>query len=179
MKEVCTVCEPLVRVLHLVDGDKPAMGYLYEAMDRAKESICAYYEDKGDEGYERILLIRKVIDERWNNTLHCPIHAAGIYLNPTFSYSCGFRFDAEVMDGFLTSVQRMVLDLQERAEISKEMEIYRMAGGTYGFDMAVHDRNTTFGFDMAIHEKKTIMLGKLHFVSVFKFQFLFFELSLF
>ena len=43
------ISEPLVKVLCLVDGEKPAMGYLYEAMDRAKESIHAYYEDKGDE----------------------------------------------------------------------------------------------------------------------------------
>jgi hypothetical protein len=34
--EVCSVSEPLVKVLRLVDSDKPAMGYLYEAMDRAK-----------------------------------------------------------------------------------------------------------------------------------------------
>jgi hypothetical protein len=27
-------------------------------------------------------------------------HAAGLYLNPTYSYACGFRFDVEVMDGF-------------------------------------------------------------------------------
>ena len=44
MKEVCTIIETFVRVLRLVDGEKPAMGYLYEAMDRAKESIRAYYE---------------------------------------------------------------------------------------------------------------------------------------
>jgi hypothetical protein len=36
---VCMVSEPLVKVLCLVDGDKPLMGYLYEAMDRAKEAI--------------------------------------------------------------------------------------------------------------------------------------------
>ena len=39
VEEVCAVSEPLVKVLRLVDGDKPAMGYLYEAMDRAKETI--------------------------------------------------------------------------------------------------------------------------------------------
>ena len=100
----CDINKPLVKVLCLVDGDKPTMGYLYEAMDRAKESIRAYYEDKMDEGYERRLLIWKVIDERWNNTLHCLIHVVGIYLNPVYSYSCGFIFDAEVMDGFLTCV---------------------------------------------------------------------------
>jgi hypothetical protein len=33
------VTEPLVKVLRLVDSDKPVMGYLYEAMDKAKEAI--------------------------------------------------------------------------------------------------------------------------------------------
>ena len=39
MLEVCTISEPLLKVLRLVDGEKPAMGYFYEAMDRAKETI--------------------------------------------------------------------------------------------------------------------------------------------
>ena len=31
---------PLVKVLRLVDGDaKPAMGYIYKAMDKSKEQI--------------------------------------------------------------------------------------------------------------------------------------------
>jgi hypothetical protein len=48
--EVCTISEPLVKVLRLVDGEKSTMGYLYEAMDRAKEAIYRYYENKGEEG---------------------------------------------------------------------------------------------------------------------------------
>ena len=37
-KNIVKVSEPLVRVLRLADGnEKPAMGYLYEAMDKAKE----------------------------------------------------------------------------------------------------------------------------------------------
>jgi hypothetical protein len=52
VNEVCTISEPLVKVLRLVDRDKPTMGYLYEVMDRAKESIRAYYVDKGDQGHE-------------------------------------------------------------------------------------------------------------------------------
>jgi hypothetical protein len=53
------ISEPLVKVLRLVDGDKPTMGYLYEAMDRAKEAICAYYDDnyKGDDGFQKQLQI--------------------------------------------------------------------------------------------------------------------------
>jgi hypothetical protein len=50
---LCDVSEPLVKVLHLVDDENPAMGYLYEAMDRAKEVIYWYYEDKGEKGFTR------------------------------------------------------------------------------------------------------------------------------
>ena len=37
------VSEPLVKVLRIVDGDKNLMGFLYEAMDRAKEAIQHLY----------------------------------------------------------------------------------------------------------------------------------------
>jgi hypothetical protein len=61
--EVCTISEPLVKVLRLVDGEKPTMGYLYEAMDRAKEAIYRYYENKGEEGLTKRAQIWGVIDE--------------------------------------------------------------------------------------------------------------------
>jgi hypothetical protein len=51
VEEVVFISEPLVKVLHLVDGDNPTMGYKCEAMDRAKEAICASYDDKGDDGF--------------------------------------------------------------------------------------------------------------------------------
>lgn len=59
---MCAISEPLVKVLQLVDGDKPTMGYLYKAMHRAKEAIRAYYVDKGDEGLEKQQVIWRVID---------------------------------------------------------------------------------------------------------------------
>eukprot|EP00253_Pinus_taeda_P003488 PITA_03488 len=154
VEEVCAISEPLVRLLRLVDGDKPTMGNLYDAMDRAKVAIRAYYEDKGEEGLEKQQVIWRVIDERWNNTLHRPIHASSIYLNPAFAYACGFRFDAEV-DGFFTCVKRMVSSEQEREDISKEMEVYKMGGGTFGFTMAIKNMTTK-------------MPGKLQFVSNFQ-----------
>jgi len=59
-----------VKVLRLVDGDdKPTMGYIYEAMDRAKLSIrdnCRYFQRYWD-----------IIDARWNFQLHTDLHAAG------------------------------------------------------------------------------------------------------
>ncbi|KAG6647489.1 hypothetical protein CIPAW_07G082500 [Carya illinoinensis] len=44
---IVTISEPLVRVLRLVDGDeKPVMGYLYNAMEKAKENIKARLKNK-------------------------------------------------------------------------------------------------------------------------------------
>jgi hypothetical protein len=96
---VCSVSEPLVKVLRLVDSDKPTMGYLYEAMDRAKEAIRAYYVGKGSHGFRRQMLLWDLIDTRWIGMLHRPIHATTIFLNPAFSYKCNFAFYGEVMEG--------------------------------------------------------------------------------
>ncbi|KAL7189254.1 hypothetical protein ACSBR1_038991 [Camellia fascicularis] len=67
--ELCKVYEPLVRVLRLVDGDeKPTMGFIYEAIDRAKLAIkrdCRYYTEYW-----------KIIDTRWSFQLHQDLYAA-------------------------------------------------------------------------------------------------------
>ncbi|XP_070055759.1 uncharacterized protein [Nicotiana tomentosiformis] len=70
---------PLIRVLRMVDGERNApMGYFYEAMDRAKKTITASFE--GDiRKYEKVF---EIIDSRWSNQLHRPLHAAGHLLNP-------------------------------------------------------------------------------------------------
>ena len=51
----------LVRVLRLVDSEKkPAMGYIYEAVDRAKEAIMAAFEDKSK--YKDVF---DIMDRKW------------------------------------------------------------------------------------------------------------------
>ena len=35
--ELVKITEPLIKVLRMVDGEKLAMGYIYEAMHQAKE----------------------------------------------------------------------------------------------------------------------------------------------
>ena len=69
---------PLVKVLRMVDGDKLAMGFVYEAMDQAKEAINEAYHGKR----QKYLPLWRIIDERWNKQLHRPLHNAIYYLNP-------------------------------------------------------------------------------------------------
>ncbi|RDY10426.1 hypothetical protein CR513_05060, partial [Mucuna pruriens] len=69
---------PIVCVLRLVDNEKRhAMGYIYEAMDGAKEAIRKAFNDNEDK-YKDIFAI---IDRRWDCQLHHPLHAASYFLN--------------------------------------------------------------------------------------------------
>ena len=142
MEEVCSISEPLVKVLRLVDGDKPTMPYLYEAMDRAKEAIRSYYVGKGTPGFHRQMMIWELIDSRWTGMLHRPIHAAALFLNPAFSYKCNFDFDAEVTEGLLSCLERMVPDAETRSIINREIEIYRDASGVFSFQDAIRERDS-------------------------------------
>jgi hypothetical protein len=44
------------------------------------------------------------------------------------------------MDGFFQCVQRMVLTPVEHSKIYKQIEIYKLSAGTFGYDMAIQDR---------------------------------------
>ena len=87
---MCSVSEPIVKVLRFVDGDKLAMAYLYDAMDKAKEAIRSYYANKGFAGLDRHMMLWDVIDSQWTRMLYRPIRAAILFLNPAFSYKCAF-----------------------------------------------------------------------------------------
>ena len=79
-EEIVLFSEPLVRVLRMVDSYKPAMGFVYGAMDQAKEQINAAYGDKR-QNYCSLWII---IDERWNKQVRRPLHATDYYLNPRY-----------------------------------------------------------------------------------------------
>ncbi|KAL4197337.1 hypothetical protein AMTRI_Chr04g187830 [Amborella trichopoda] len=67
---VVSVTEPLVQVLRLVDSDdKPAMGFLFDAMGRTREAIF-HNNIWTDE-------ILEIVDHRWRNQVHRDIHAPG------------------------------------------------------------------------------------------------------
>eukprot|EP00253_Pinus_taeda_P033933 PITA_33933 len=143
VEEACTVSEPIVKVLRLVDGEKPAMAYLYEGMVRTKEAIRSYYADKGSVGLDRQMMLWDVIDSRWTRMLHRPIHAAALFLNPAFSYKCGFDFDGEVMEGLHSCIQRMVPDPELRSKINREIQYYWDCVGLFGFDDAIRERTSS------------------------------------
>ncbi|XP_057854140.2 uncharacterized protein LOC131064126 [Cryptomeria japonica] len=101
--EIVKFVKPLVVLLRVADGDKPAMGYIYEGMDRAKEAIRFVYG--GDES--KYGPIWEIIDRRWHHQLHRPIHAVAYYLNPAFRFIPSFKADVEVLNGLYAIMEKM------------------------------------------------------------------------
>ncbi|KAL6552146.1 hypothetical protein OROGR_008300 [Orobanche gracilis] len=134
------VADPLIKVLRLVDGEKkPPMGYIYEAMDRAKEEIAAAFGNNED----RYIEIFNIIDNRWDCQLHRPLDAAGYYLNPAYYYKNGeVEKDAEVKEGLFSCIKRLSHDEKEEVGIHNELVLYTKALKLFGISMAIKMRDT-------------------------------------
>ncbi|KAL6583976.1 hypothetical protein OROMI_003265 [Orobanche minor] len=126
---------PLVSVLREVDSEeRPTMGYIYELMDRAKETIkfnCGGVKKK-------YMPIWRKIDARWTPRLHHPLHAAGYYLNPQLRYEVGFSNYSEVKEGLYACMDRM-LSNDDRLAANIQLDNYDNVNG--GNALEVRHRN--------------------------------------
>ncbi|GAA0141675.1 hypothetical protein LIER_35437 [Lithospermum erythrorhizon] len=111
----------------------PAIGYIYEAMDRAKEDISKAFSDREDT-YNEFFTI---IDRRWDNKLHKPLHAAGHSLNRSL-FDKDQEIDGvyEIVEGFQTFLLKMVLDHEKQEKIMEELDAYRGTEGSFGSPLA-------------------------------------------
>lgn len=131
--------DPLVRVLRLADSEKkPAMGYIYEAMDKAKETIKRSFN--GDE--KKYGAIFEMIDRRWDKQFHMPLHAAGHFLNPGIFYENvkSIEADGEIVSGLYDCIARLVPSVNEQDLIIRELPYYKEAHGIFGNSFAIRFR---------------------------------------
>ncbi|XP_004300713.1 PREDICTED: uncharacterized protein LOC101309161 [Fragaria vesca subsp. vesca] len=135
-QEAVTIAEPLVKILRIVDGDMPAMGYIYEGIESAKIAIKTYY--KGIE--EKYMPIWDIIDRRWSMQLHSSLHAAAASLNPSIFYNPNFKIDSRMRNGFQETMLRMASTHEDKMEITKEHPVYVTAQGALGSDFAIMGR---------------------------------------
>ncbi|MGV7988806.1 hypothetical protein PJP10_31005, partial [Mycobacterium kansasii] len=67
-----------------MDGDeKPAMGYIYDAMERAKNKIMDHFNYR-DHDYKPIL---NIIDRRWGSQMSSPLYSTTYILNPAYLFA--------------------------------------------------------------------------------------------
>ncbi|RVW75586.1 hypothetical protein CK203_056441 [Vitis vinifera] len=134
------VSGPLVRVLCLVDGEKKApMGYIYEAMNKAKDTIVRSFNGN-EEKYKEIF---NIIDKRWEIQLHWPLHAAGYFLNPEFFYDKPeIEYDAEIMSDLYKCILRLTRDPAKQEKVVAEVSLFTNAQGLFGNELAIRTRKT-------------------------------------
>ncbi|KAF1891319.1 hypothetical protein Lal_00016950 [Lupinus albus] len=116
--DILKVFEPIVKVLRLVDDDtKPTMSFLYEAIDRGKQSIqkhCRCHSQYND-----------VIDRRWK-FMHSDLHSAGYFLNPQFQY--GVEHGTDVYKETFDGTSNVIMKLER--SIDKQIKALNQTFGT-------------------------------------------------
>ena len=134
------VMAPLVHVLRLVDGErKAAIGYIYEAMEKAKEIIMKSFNND-ESKYNDVFTI---IDNRWSSQLHCPLHVASHFLNLEFFCSNPYmEYDQEVTNGLYDCIRRLVQSKDVQQNFLTELPLYKSANGLFGNDFVKESRKT-------------------------------------
>jgi len=130
------------------------MGYIYEAMEKAKEAIrksFEYNESKYKEVFE-------IIDSRWTCQLHHPLHAAGHFLNPDLFFSNhSMEFDFEVVNGLYVCLEKLVPDQEVRQKILTELPFIKWV-------VVCLEQNLLFNKGALSHQvKKKSFLNSLEF----------------
>ncbi|KAK6933144.1 protein of unknown function DUF659 [Dillenia turbinata] len=135
---ITRLTEPLLRVLRMVRSERrPAMGYVYAGIYRAKEAIKKEQAKRKD-----YLTYWNIIDRRWGELQSFPLHAAGFYLNPKFFYSIEGDIHNNVVSGLFDCIERLVPDTKIQDKIMKEISSYKNSTGDFGRKMAIRARDT-------------------------------------
>ncbi|PPS04991.1 hypothetical protein GOBAR_AA15663 [Gossypium barbadense] len=135
---IVRLTNPLLRVLRMVGSKKrPAMGYVYAGMYRAKETIKKELVKRNE-----YMVYWNIIDHWWEQQWHHPLHAAGFYLNPRFFYSMEGDMPNEMLSGMLDCIEKLIPDVTVQDKISKEINSYKNSVGDFGRKMAVRARDT-------------------------------------
>ncbi|KAJ9562045.1 hypothetical protein OSB04_007205 [Centaurea solstitialis] len=120
-----------VGIVNMMRRDKkPTMGYIYESIDRAKETIVASFLHK-EEQYKKAF---QYIDARWDCQLHRPLHAAEYFLNPEMYYENPENaMCVEVMNGLYACIQRLVPDLRTQDKMGEQLDLYQNSQADWWF----------------------------------------------
>ncbi|KAI5445649.1 hypothetical protein KIW84_013752 [Lathyrus oleraceus] len=109
--DVFKVFEPTVKVLRLVYGDeKLTMGFIYEAIDRAKQAIqqnSRYHSKYND-----------IIDKHCK-FMHSDLHSAGYFLNPQFQYGIehGKVVYRETFNGTTNVIMKIERNMDDQSKL--------------------------------------------------------------
>ncbi|KAF1871493.1 hypothetical protein Lal_00020287 [Lupinus albus] len=138
VEECVAISEPFLKVLKEVSDVKPTVGSIYELMTRAKESIRTYYIM--DENKCKTFL--DIVDKKWRDQLHSPLHAAAAFLNPSVQYNPEIKFLSSIKEDFYKVLEKLLPVPDMRRDITNQIYTFTKAHGMFGCNLAKEARNT-------------------------------------
>ncbi|CAJ2667547.1 unnamed protein product [Trifolium pratense] len=138
VEECVAISEPFLKVLREVSEGKPTVGSIYELMTRAKESIRTYYIM--DENKCKTFL--DIVDKKWRDQLHSPLHAAAAFLNPSIQYNPEIKFLSSIKEDFYNVLEKLLPVPDMRRDITNQIYTFTKAHGMFGCSLAKEARNT-------------------------------------
>ncbi|XVF53464.1 hypothetical protein PTKIN_Ptkin05aG0101200 [Pterospermum kingtungense] len=138
VEECVAISEPFLRVLREVSGGKPAVGSIYEIMTRAKESIRTYYIM--DESKCKTFL--DIVDRKWRDQLHSPLHSAGAFLNPSIQYNPEIKFLGSIKEEFYKALEKLLPTPELRRDITNQIFTFTRPKGMFACNIAMEARDT-------------------------------------
>lgn len=132
VEECVAISEPFLKVMREVSGGRPAVGFIYELMTKAKESIRTYYIM--DEIKSKTFL--DIVDKKWQNNLHSPLHTAAAFLNPSIQYNPEIKFLSSIKPEFYSVVEKLLPTPDLRRDITNQILLFTRASGMFGCNLA-------------------------------------------
>lgn len=134
---ITRLADPFLRLLRIAGSEKrPAMGYVYAGLYRAKEAIKKDHIHQKD-----YLSYWNIIDQRTQQLWQHPILASGFYLNPKYFYSTDGDLH-HIRSLLYDCVEKLVPDPNIQDKIVKETISYQNGVGDFGRKMAIRARDT-------------------------------------
>lgn len=113
------------------------MGYIYDAMEKAKRSIVAAFNKESD--YRAYLeVINHILEEK----IHSPLHAAAYYLNPAIFYNPSFSNNKRIHKGLLDCIETLEPSLNCQDTITQHKTYYEEAVGDFSRPVAIRGRES-------------------------------------
>ncbi|XP_012852150.1 PREDICTED: uncharacterized protein LOC105971802 [Erythranthe guttata] len=132
VEESVAVSEPFLKVMREVYGGKASVGFIYELMTRAKESIRTYYIM--DEIKCKTFL--DIVDKKWQNNLHSPLHSAAAFLNPSIQYNPEIKFLGSIKEEFYRVLEKLLPTPESRRDITNQIVLFSSGSGMFGCNIA-------------------------------------------
>ncbi|KAL1530191.1 hypothetical protein AB1Y20_001107 [Prymnesium parvum] len=117
------IAMPLIKLLRMMDGNKPVLGKIYDRMFIIGERLRKLKENN----VPWASFMEKKHAERWEY-LHSPFHSIAYALDPEF-LECVGNVDAATQEGVLTVIERLCL-LDAITESSKPEEAWKTLSTT-------------------------------------------------